>query len=165
MINDNRTMIVGIGSDFGDDRLGAVAVEQLAKALPSCDVRFLRAPLDLLDVLEGVDRLHVVDACRGAGEPGTILRRNWPVTESTTVRFYGTHDMDLLAALRLAEQLQTLPSRVTIWGIEAADNAGPAKFNMRLSPAVAAAVERITTQIAGEVQAEQVAIAESSSHA
>lgn len=163
-MNDvGRTLVVGIGSDFGDDRLGAIVVEQLTKELRSCDVRFLRAPVDLLDVLESVERLHIVDACRGTGKPGTIVRRDWPMTELASIRFGGTHDVDLLAVLKLAERFQTLPRRVTIWGIQATDGNVPSNFRKLLSPPVAEAVEQVARRIVVEFNDEQVA--ETSRHA
>jgi hydrogenase maturation protease len=129
----------------------------LVSALPTCEVRFLRAPLDLLDVLEGSECLHIVDACLGAGKPGTIVRREWPVTEFGTIRFGSTHDVDLLAVLKLAERFQTLPSRVTIWGVQVADGGVPSDFRRDLSPPVAEAAEQVANRITVEINSEHAA--------
>lgn len=150
-MNDGvRTLIVGLGSDFGDDRLGWIAAERLAEQLPTCRVCRVRAPLDLLDHLDGVERLHVIDACRGAGPAGTIVRRDWPADDIATVRFVGTHDFGLVAALQLAERLQRLPPRVTIWCVEATADAEPPTVASPLSPVVAAVVDDLTLRIAAE---------------
>ena len=108
-MNDvGRTFVVGIGSDFGDDRLGPIVVDQLVDRLvdrsPNVVVRRVRSPLDLLDHLEEIERLHLVDACRGGGaQAGTIRRIDWPAAELSTVQFSGTHDVGLVAALQLAD--------------------------------------------------------------
>lgn len=165
MNGEERTLIIGIGSDFGDDRLGPIVVERMAERLPTCKVRRLRSPLDLFDCLADVNRLDVVDACRGAGLPGTIIRRDWPAVDLTSVRFSGTHDFGLLDALRLADRLQQLPQRVTIWSIEAADEDIRWSIMEPLSPAVADAAEVLINRMAAEIDGRHSAIKEPSHHA
>ena len=166
-MNDvGRTWIVGIGSDFGDDRLGPAVIDRLVVRLPNVVVRRVRSPLDLLDHLEEIERLHLVDACRGGGaHAGTIRRIDWPAPELANVRFSGTHDVGLVAALQLAERMQTLPRRVTIWSVEAADVAGPQNLLAPLSQPVAAAAETLADLIAAEVTNRPVAVTEPVHHA
>jgi len=151
MTEPRPLLIVGIGSDLGDDRAGRLVAERLATALPNRPVRSLRHPAALLDLLEGVERLHVVDACRGLGDSGTIRRSDWPAAELATVHFGGTHDLDLVSVLRLAERLQLLPRHTTIWCIEARDIAEQEGFS-EPSIEVMAAVERVVQSIACEIQ-------------
>jgi hydrogenase maturation protease len=146
-----RTLVAGVGSDFGDDRLGAVVVERLAALTLPCDLRVVRAPIDLLDHLQEVERLHIVDACREAGPPGTIVRRDWPARDFSTTRFSGTHDFGLVAVLQLADQLRSSPPRMTIWSIEASDGEDPATIGRPLSPAVAVAAEVLIERLAAEI--------------
>jgi len=162
-----RTWIVGIGSDFGDDRLGPAVIDRLVVRLPNVVVRRVRSPLDLLDHLEEIERLHLVDACRGGGgaRAGTIRRIDWPAADLSTVRFSGTHDVGLVAALQLAERMQTLPQRVTIWSVEAADAAGPQNLLAPLSQPVAAAAETLADLIAAEVTNRPVSVTEPIHHA
>lgn len=166
MSDVGQTWIVGIGSDFGDDRLGPVVVNRLVDRLPTVTVRRLRSPLDLLDDLDEIERLHLVDACRGGGaHAGTIRRIDWPAAELASVRFSGTHDVGLVAALQLAERMQTLPRQVTIWSVEATDVAGPQNLLTSLSQPVAAAAETLADLIAAEVTNRPVAVAEPIHHA
>jgi len=160
-----RTLVVGIGSDFGDDRLGPMVVDRLVARLPHGAVRRLHSPLDLLDHLEDVERLHVVDACRSDARPGTIRRIEWPAPELASVRFSGTHDVGLVAALHLAEQIGVMPSRATIWCVEAAEDAGPQDFLVALSQPVAAATEILADRIAAEATNRPVVDAEPFRHA
>ena len=156
-----RTLVVGVGSDFGDDRLGAVVVERLAALTLPSDLRVVRAPIDLLDHLQEVERLHIVDAYRGAGTPGTIVRRDWPAGDFSTTRFSGTHDFGLVAALQLADQLRSLPRRTTIWSVEASADESSATIGQPLSPAVAAAAEVLIDRIAAEIDRDVVCNEES----
>ena len=155
---------VGIGSELGDDRAGRLVAERLAPAIPECPVRSLRHPATLLDLLEGVERLHVIDACRGLGACGTIRRSDWPAAELATVRFGGTHDLDLVSVLRLAERLQLLPRQTTIWCIEAGEAAVKEGF-AEPSIEVMAAVERVVQSIAREVDLAGEPHAEAIGHA
>jgi hydrogenase maturation protease len=165
MKRNARTLIVGLGSDFGDDRLGAVVVKRIGPTAATCEVRFLRTPLGLLDILEGVEQLHVVDACRGAGLPGTIVRRDWPLTDAESVRFGGTHDVDLLSVLNLAERFKTIPTRVTIWGVEATNGTIASDFHKPLSRLVDEAVDQVAKRIVAEVNDEPVSAMEANRHA
>jgi len=144
-------LLVGIGSPFGDDRLGWLVVGQIERrGLSSAHTRCARAPADLLDWLEGVDRLVVCDACLDGGPAGSCRRFDWPTTSLDDVAFCGTHDMSLVATLALAEQLGLLPKQTTIWGLSVernfpvvvsiGDNRGDSAIERDLSPAVRSAL-------------------------
>lgn len=141
-----RTLIVGLGSALGDDQAGLIAAEKLEKVLTTAMVRQLRSPAGLLDLFDGLDELHIMDACHGAGECGAILKCNWPAPAVSALRFTGTHDFDLVAALRLADELRLLPPRVTIWAIETSANASQA-INTTVSPKVAVAIDQLVAQM------------------
>ncbi len=165
MKNCAPTLIVGIGSDFGDDQLGIFVAERLATQFPACNVRVLRSPLHLLDCLEGIERLHVVDACRGEGSAGAIVRFDWPAKELEEVRFQGTHDFPIVAALHLAQRLHRLPTHVTIWAAVVADTTVHHALLAPLSPLAAAAAEGLIARIASEVMDASITPQASSSHA
>lgn len=141
-----QTLVVGIGSRFGDDRLGPLVAAELTKHIPRCEIRVLRSPAELLGALAGVARLHVVDACRGAGPPGTIVRFTWPASRISALEFSGTHDLGLAAALQLSDTLGELPSDVTLWGVEAGDDSRQITAES-LSPPVAAAATTLVAQL------------------
>jgi hydrogenase maturation protease len=148
-----RALIVGIGSDFGDDQAGLIAAQQLEQELGIVAVRQLRSPAGLLDLVDGCDELHIIDACHGAGEPGSIVRMHWPSPALTAHRFSGTHDLDLVGALRLADELRLLPPRVTIWAIDAGASAGE-PLDGSLSAEVSVAIDQLVIQLVAEVEVE-----------
>ena len=117
-----RDLLVGIGSPHGDDAMGWIVADAASRRCPAnIDVRTAAVPLDLLDWLDGVDALHVVDACLGDGSRGDLTRWAWSELadcNSDETPFQGTHGFDLVSVLRLAEKLGRLPSEVVVWGIE-----------------------------------------------
>lgn len=121
--------------------------------------------MKLIDVLGGFDRLHVVDACRGGDEPGTIIRRAWPISFWKSARCGGTHDFDLPEVLTLAEQMHALPPQVTIWGIQVTEDVAPDDFRRPLSPPVVDAVDRLLQRIMEEVEDDGNLIPEQRHHA
>ncbi len=141
----DSVLLVGIGSAMGDDRVGWEVGRHVALAArPSVRVRCAGTPLDLLDWLDGIDRLEVCDAL-ACGAPGSIRRWSWPAEELECPPLRSSHGISLPAALRLAETLGRLPRRVTIWGI-AIDTAW---LGETLSPGVASAVPLAVRGICG----------------
>lgn len=115
----NRWLIVGIGSPTGNDRLGWDVSQFLAGQLPSpWTIRQARVPTDLLDWLEGCERLHLVDACPVVQEVGRVHRLEWPDPRILQSRTATSHDYDVPQVLRLAERLGQLPEQVVVWAIE-----------------------------------------------
>jgi hydrogenase maturation protease len=140
-----RTLIFGLGSAHGDDQLGWLVAERLAAEVshPGFAVRRGTSPCELLDLLDGLDRLIVCDACEPLGAPGTIHRWRWPDLPIARFHSSGSHDMSLVDALRLAEQLRVLPPIVTVAAaeMESAGSMAP------LSTAMQVAVDRLVAGI------------------
>lgn len=113
-----RLLVVGLGSPHGDDRVAWKAAEGLENDRPDWTVRKASSAVDLFDWIEGVDRLIVIDACRGAGVPGSITRWRWPAVPLAALRGAGSHDLGLAEVLQTAKRLGTLPPHVEIIGIE-----------------------------------------------
>lgn len=149
-----RTLIAGLGSDFGDDQAGWIITRRLQKTSSCVDIHLLRSPAGLLDILGGIDVLHIVDACRGGGYAGSILCFHWPTPMLSALSFAGTHDMDLSATLCLAEELRLLPKLVKIWGIEGSPSNGGGDFAGPLAPAVHAAVDQLVARLGSECRLE-----------
>jgi hydrogenase maturation protease len=135
-------IVVGLGNAFRGDDAAGLAV---ARALGD-DPRVLvheGEPIDLLDRWDGAGEVIVVDAARSGAAPGTVHRLDGltePVAAGGSIHAFG-----LAETLALARALGRAPARVTVIGIEGERfGAGDG-----LSPAVAAAVERV----AGELRA------------
>jgi len=97
-----------------------------------------------MEAWAGYDDVVVVDACRGAGPPGSVhLFDPDDVDRVATLRHASTHSLGAAAAIGLARALGTLPRRFAVYAIEARqvdELAG-------LSPEVERAVEEIVAAV------------------
>ena len=143
-----RVWIIGLGTASGDDRVGWEVVAGLRDVLPA-GVRCHPAadPLALLDGPAGCELLVVIDACQGAGPPGTLHRFEWPDPRLVTVRSTSSHGVGLVAALELAMMLGRLPPKVVILSVEGIQS-GP---SMSLSLEVEATIPEIISRVLAEI--------------
>jgi hydrogenase maturation protease len=140
-----RVKVVGLGSHHGDDRAGWHVVEMLSGAADSV---VLGDPSQLLDHLEGCDRLIVVDACRSGQVPGTIFRFAWPPDAAlATLTEPSSHGLGAATVLTLAETLGRLPPSVVLYAVEV-QSCAP---NEPLSPAVSAALPELCRRVRQEL--------------
>jgi len=117
--------VLGLGSPFGDDRAGWIAVESLLRseafrALPEglasaevCD------PVgnNLLDAMRGASLAILIDAAQSEAAPGTIRRLDAERIENG-YEPYSSHGFGLSATLALGRALNDLPPNVIIFLIE-----------------------------------------------
>jgi hydrogenase maturation protease len=137
-----------LGSPFGDDRVGWEVVARLRESLPEgTRIDTTSDPLVVLEPLPGAERLIIIDACRGAGEVGSIYRFEWPDPRLAASGTVSSHGVQLTAALELAAALGRLPRRVTVLAIEAGAD-GP---EAGLSEAVEAALPEVVSRVLAEV--------------
>lgn len=144
-----KCLIVGLGSAHGDDQFGWQVAARLADAPESSDfeVRQARTPAELLDWLEGVERLIVCDACQNLGTPGRLHRWKWPADELDRVRSSNSHHVGLTAALELAETLDFLPGEVLILAAEGRNFGPTAPMSSELEIAVNQAAEQLRGEL------------------
>ena len=142
-----RRLLIGVGNPGrGDDGAGrAVARRVLARNDCALEVRECTGEATaLMEAWTGFDDVVLVDACRGAGAPGSV-RRIGPdeIDRSATLQHASTHSLGVAAAIGLARVLGTLPSRLVIYAIESrhsSDGEG-------LSPEVDRAVHEVVALV------------------
>ncbi len=157
------TLIVGIGSEHGDDRVGWIVADELRRQLianSNVKVRTATVPLDLMDWLDGVDELQICDACESSGGDEEVHRFAWNdqsfVAGSfvagyqgvfTERRASGTHGFGVVEVLKLLEAMGQLPKSVVIWAI-------PGQLfdvNSQLSPRTGESVRHVVEKILSEL--------------
>ena len=139
--------MIGIGNpDRGDDGVGRVLARRLrARAAPGIEVRECDGEATgLMAAWEGAEEVVLVDACRGAGPPGSI--HDFDATEiegsaSTPLRHGSTHSFGVTAAIGLARALRRLPPRLVVYAIEG----GRFGEGAGLSPEAERAVDEVVT--------------------
>lgn len=146
-----HTLIAGIGSPHGDDQAGWLVAERLADTLGErgVAVQKARSPTELLDWLDGTQRLIVCDACRGLCSTGEVKRWTWPDSELLDAIWSGTHDLPLPAVLQLSERIGRLPGEVVVYAVEAATG-GPLNV---ISKEILESIPKLVDRIIGELNA------------
>ena len=159
-----HTLIAGIGSHHGDDQFGWLAARAAADAWarlparthPPSDantrsdpqVQLAKSPADLLDWLEGIDRLIVCDACRENAPTATLRRFEWPAAAIESTEFSGSHDLDLATVLHLAAELKQLPAQTVVWAVTGTRFEPDAP----VSPEIVQAAAEVGRKIADEIE-------------
>lgn len=117
-----RLLVAGLGSPHGDDQAGWIVVDRIRPWLPTgMSARKLATPLELVELVDGWQRLVVIDAAQLGEQPGALRHFRWPFTALTGSVKHGTHGLGLVEALRLAEALGCLPAQIDLYTVEARD--------------------------------------------
>lgn len=147
-------IVVGVGNrSRGDDAVGIRVVERLKGSVTCYESN--GDPSELI-VLFGSDTdVIVVDAMVSGSQPGTIttteIALGIPPSEVVPLRSKSsTHGFGVFEALELARILGTMPTRLTVIGIEGADFSPGAPLSPALELAVAQAADLILTLAAEE---------------
>ncbi|WP_268865989.1 hydrogenase maturation protease [Methanolobus vulcani] len=117
--------MLGCGNPLrGDDGIGIHVVNRLSEMrdeLPD-NVELMDAGvggLDILNMLEGVSDVIIVDAVKGIGDVGSVHRLSADdVKNAISKECISVHDISLADVLTIAEQVQEMPDRLTIFAVE-----------------------------------------------
>jgi hydrogenase maturation protease len=148
------TLIIGLGNPLrGDDGIGVHVAQSLAEqTLPEGAevVDGGTRGLELVNLMEGRQRVILVDAAHMDRSPGEFVR--FTLDEARLLgedQHLSIHAAGLRDALLLAQVLQALPDEVVIYGVQ------PANLNWDddLSPKVRAAIPQIVESILDELGA------------
>jgi hydrogenase maturation protease len=150
--------IIGIGSPFGDDRIGWEVIEALrgsallrrfgseAIVADCCD----RPGGRLIPLLTDADFGILIDAMRSGSPPGTV-RRLTPDDITPAEPASGpvsSHGFGLGQALALARTLGTLPSRLAVFGVELAQTRSGDGLSAPMRAAIPVVVKLVMHEIA-----------------
>ena len=148
-----RTLVVGLGNRLcGDDAAGLDVARLVAARAPKVDsIELEREPSDLLGLWPGYEAAIVIDAVVG-GEPGRIHRFDGGQGLTASFRAgHSTHSLGLAEVIELARELDRLPDRVTVVGIEGSRFA----LGATMSAAVGTAVETVAAAVLAELGRER----------
>lgn len=149
-----RVRVIGIGSPFGDDRIGWDAVEAMA-----ADGLFARFPAGaveacccdstcgrLLALLSGIDAAILVDAMHSGAVPGALRRLDASRLVAQRGRV-SSHGFGLANTLALGRALDLLPATVIVYGIEAQGSEMGAAPDAKLPDAMPALLRNIASDL------------------
>lgn len=146
-------LVLGVGNILlSDEGAGVRAAEALQRMDLPRGVEVLdggTASMALLDSLSDRDKVVIIDAVKGGGEPGTLYRFT-----PDDIRVHGEvitslHQLGVLDALAHVECLGHAPKSVIFYGIEP----GEMEWGLDLTPRVGAALPRVVELVLGEVGA------------
>ncbi|HET9987626.1 MAG TPA: HyaD/HybD family hydrogenase maturation endopeptidase [Kofleriaceae bacterium] len=148
-----RVLVLGLGNIIcGDDGAGVVAVHRVRRewALPE-GARVVDGGtlgLDLLALIAASDRVILVDAVRGDGPPGTLVRLAGDDVAPAVYERLSAHQIgvaDLLAGATLCDRY---PEEVVIVGVV------PAMTDLQLgcTPQVAASLDGLVAAVIAELR-------------
>ena len=114
-----KTCVIGIGSPFGADRLGWLAIEALRQRKIAQDVPLLqcRQPAALTNMLQGYERVILLDALIAGYELGSVVQCYLPNLLANASKL-SSHGIGVDQALKLAQVLGFLPKDVLVLGLE-----------------------------------------------
>lgn len=156
-MNDGRRIVVlGVGNVLlTDEGVGIRAVEELSKMrFPEDKVEFIDGGTEgygLIAMIEGAERLIVVDAVDARSEPGTIYRFTPEdvlpdENEKKPSARWSLHDVGLIDALQLAKFVGNYCDTI-LFGIQPKT----LEWGMELSPEIAAKLPRLVELVAEEI--------------
>lgn len=114
-----KTCIIGVGSPFGADRLGWLAIEALRQREIAQDVELLqcRQPVELSSMMQGYDSVVLLDAMIGGHPLGTVVPCAWVDIPNAGLGV-SSHGFGVGDALQLAQALGHLPRYLCVLGME-----------------------------------------------
>ncbi len=146
--------LIGVGNRFrSDDAAGLEVASRLRSAHPP-GCRILEEegePGSLIEDWALVTEALVIDAVASGAPPGTLHRFDASKGPVPTEMFRGsTHSLGVADAVELARELDRLPPRLAVYGIEGESF----ETGEGLSPAVEATVDALVDELCDELRVE-----------
>jgi len=140
-------LVLGVGNPIlTDDAVGFRVAHLLKKARPELTViETAEAGLTLLEWIEGYERVIIIDSIKtGRTQPGTLCPLTLDQIDPSW-SFCSTHGVDIKMAFKLGSELGfQLPAKLSIYGIEVADNKN---FGEKCTEAVENRIPQIVQEI------------------
>lgn len=145
-------LVIGLGNPLrGDDGVGVIVVRGLAAHALSPDVEVVDGGtrgLGIVNLLEGRQRVILVDAADMGRTPGEFLRITLEGAQLLGDEAHlSVHEGGVRDALLLAQALEMLPEEVVIFGVQPAN----LEWDSTLSPEVEAALPSLIAALLAEV--------------
>ncbi len=149
-----KIQVLGCGNLLiGDDGFGVHVLKELEKrGLPN-NVELIDAGtggLDILNLIEGADKVILIDAVKSGGEIGSVYRFTEKDLPPANMSLLSLHDLGLADVLKMGRIIQPkrMPKEIIIIGCEIRRSD---EIRLKLSPEVAKAVPVVVDMILKEV--------------
>jgi hydrogenase maturation protease len=148
-----KTLVLGVGNLLlSDDGVGIHTIQRLQEAhtFPE-EVQVVdggTCGLDLLQFLEGIERLIIVDAAQMGKPPGTVVCMEGEQVPAYLALKTSPHEIGLPELLFTAKLINIYPEQVVVIGVQPESLA----TTLGLTPAVAARVDELVEMVVTEVE-------------
>ncbi len=143
-----RVAVMGIGNVLmGDEGVGVAVINELRKLKVRADIYDCGTTgIDILNIIADYDKVIVVDAVRGFGKPGDVVRIK--PEELKSRRIISMHDLDFVSVISIAKSVMKLPEIVII-GIEVERVGEGLEISESVRRAIPRAIEEILKELEG----------------
>ena len=153
-MNKERIVVLGVGNILlKDEGIGVRVAEEIKRRYEFPEnvdiVDGGTQGLWLMPTIQETDRLIVVDAVLGGGEPGTIYRLEREDLPTGLRAKQSAHDSDLVEALNLCNLLGNGPKSVVVIGIQPQDIQ---PYGLELTEKIASKIEDLIVLVLGELE-------------
>ncbi len=142
--------IIGVGNLLlRDEGVGVHLIEYLKNRSLPPDVELVDAAaggFDLLEYIEGAEKVVIVDAIKAEGEPGAVYKFKPGDFQTDAVTTTSLHDVALKDIFHILELKKALPE-VTIFGVQPKEIA----LSAELSPAIKNLLPRLADLVVEEI--------------
>ena len=145
-----KTVVLGVGNElFKDEGIGVHAVRILQTKLLPSDVEVIDSGTspEIWPLIDGANKLIIVDAVRGGCEPGTIYRFTPQQIVVDRGVVTSVHQMGILENLSLMELVGGKPTETVIIGVEPAE----LEPGLELSEQLQERMPKIIQTVLGEI--------------
>jgi len=147
-----KTVVLGTGNElFRDEGVGVHAARILQAKLPpsGSDVEVIDGGTspDIWSLIDGADKLIIVDAVRGGCEPGTIYRFTPQQIVADRGLVTSVHQMGILENLSLMELVGGKPRETVIVGVEPAELEPGLELSARLQERMPKIIQTVLGEI------------------
>lgn len=151
---DLKVLVLGIGNLLlQDEGAGVRAVEEFGRryAVPE-GVELLdggTSGIELLQYIQGRDRLILIDVVKSGNPPGTIIRLEGEEVPALFQKKISPHQLGISDLLATAMLIDKIPKQVTLFGIEPKS----VETGLELSEEVGGKIGRLADMVALELTA------------
>jgi hydrogenase maturation protease len=146
-------VIVGVGNVLlKDEGVGvhvARVLQEMSFTSPEGEVEVIDGGTspDAFDSADGADKLVIVDAACGGGEPGTIYRFSPDALSQEPKSLTSLHDLGVLDTLKMMKGVGNLPGDTVIIGVEPAE----VEWGLELTPTLKKKLPDVVRLVVDEV--------------
>jgi hydrogenase maturation protease len=144
-----KTLFLGIGNSIlCDDGAGILIIEEIRRIIGERDgIAFDAGNVNsfrLIDIIEGYDKVVIVDAIKNGGKVGTLYRIPVGALHSKASGC-SLHTIDLGSAIAFGREMgMRMPEEISIYGIEVEDTE---TFSESLTPGISREIPRVAREI------------------